>query len=109
MAVFLLGKQFVDSPGISRRMAVFTPKTVCPPSNKVISPSKDHEAIWYSFKDVKSKGKMVKFLYSRQMASYLQAMVRSLMRKQTLDVSLQPSNGILPPSAGKKFDEETNF
>src|SRR4051812_17918800 len=41
MAVFLLGKQFVDSPGTSRRMAVFTPKTVRPPSNKVISPSKE--------------------------------------------------------------------
>src|SRR3954462_2953350 len=36
-----------------------------------------------SFKDAKSKGKMVKFLYL-------------------------PSNGILPPSAGKKFEEETN-
>src|SRR3954471_10595936 len=43
MAVYLLGKQFIDSPGTSRRMAVFTPKTVRPPSNKVISPSKDHE------------------------------------------------------------------
>src|SRR4051812_24247406 len=42
---FLLGKQFVDSPGISRRMAVFTPKTVRPPSNKVISPSKERGPI----------------------------------------------------------------
>src|SRR3954470_5579252 len=41
MAVFPLGKQFVDSPGTSRRMAVFTLKTVRPPSNKVISPSKE--------------------------------------------------------------------
>src|SRR3954469_7104959 len=43
------------------------------------------------------------------MVSYLQVLVRSLMRKQTLEVSLLPSNGILPPSAGKKFDEETPF
>src|SRR3954468_23410224 len=57
----------------------------------------------------KSKGKMVKFLYYRQMVSYLQVLVRSLMRKQTFEVSLLPSNGILPPSAGKKFDEETNL
>src|SRR3954466_7089927 len=67
MAVFLLGKQFVDSPGTSRRMAVFTPKTVRPPSNKVISPSKERGPTWQSFKDAKSKGKMVKFLYYRQM------------------------------------------
>src|SRR3954471_22321059 len=45
MAVFLLGKQFVDSPGTSRRMAVFTPKIVPPPSNKVISPSKERGPI----------------------------------------------------------------
>src|SRR3954464_2606901 len=43
------------------------------------------------------------------MVSYLQVLVKSLMRKQTLEVSLLPSNGILPPSAGKKFDEETNL
>src|SRR3954470_15511050 len=43
------------------------------------------------------------------MVSYLQVLVRSLMRKQTFEVSLLPSNGILPPSAGKKFDEETPF
>src|SRR3954471_16556724 len=43
------------------------------------------------------------------MASYLQALIRSLTRKQTFEVSLLPSNGILPPSAGKKFDEETNL
>src|SRR3954466_6825089 len=109
MAVFPLGKQFVDSPGTSRRMAVFTLKTVRPPSNKVISPSKERGPICQSFKDVKSKGKMVKFLYSRQMASYLQAMVRSLTRKQTFKVSLLPSNGISSPSADKKFDEETNL
>src|SRR3954462_2837587 len=52
---------------------------------------------------------MVQFLYSHQMASYLQAMVRSLMRKQTFEVSLLPSNGISSPSADEKFDEETNF
>src|SRR3954463_16207701 len=45
MAVFLLGKQFVDSPGTSRRMAVFTLKTVRPPSNKVIIPSKERGPI----------------------------------------------------------------
>src|SRR3954471_817177 len=45
MAVFPLGKQFVDSPGTSRRMAVFTLKTVRPPSNKVISPSKERGPI----------------------------------------------------------------
>src|SRR3954469_18515552 len=164
-------------------MVVFTPKTVRPPSDKVISPSKERGPIRQSFKDAKSKGKMVKFLYYRQMVSYLQVLVRSLMRKQTLkflyyrqmvsylqvlvrslmrkkplkflyyrqmvsylqvlvrslmrkqplkflyyrqmvsylqvlvrslmrkqtlEVSLLPSNGILPPSAGKKFDEETN-
>src|SRR3954462_12627177 len=52
---------------------------------------------------------MLKFLYSRQMASYLQAMVRSLTRKQTFEVSLLPSIGILSPSIDKKFDEETNL
>src|SRR3954466_14047028 len=52
---------------------------------------------------------MVKFLYYRQMASYLQAMVRSLTRKQTFEVSLLPSNGISSPSADEKFDEETNL
>src|SRR3954466_7232865 len=52
---------------------------------------------------------MVKFLYSRQMASYLQALIRSLTRKQTFEVSLLPSNGILSPSIDKKFDEETNL
>src|SRR3954471_12888217 len=51
----------------------------------------------------------LKFLYYRQMVSYFQVLVRSLMRKQTFEVSLLPSNGILPPSAGKKFDEETNL
>src|SRR3954470_8650625 len=50
----------------------------------------------------------LKFLYYHQMVSYLQVLVRSLMRKQPFEVSLLPSNGILPPSAGKKFDEETN-
>src|SRR3954463_10743634 len=43
------------------------------------------------------------------MVSYLQVLVRSLMRKQPFEVSLLPSNGILPPSAGEKFDEETNI
>src|SRR3954471_22630339 len=43
------------------------------------------------------------------MVSHLQVLMRSLMRKQTFEVSLLPSNGILPPSAGKKFDEETNL
>src|SRR3954467_99174 len=42
------------------------------------------------------------------MASYLQTLVRSLTRKQTFEVSLQPSNGISSPSADEKFDEETN-
>src|SRR3954464_2749685 len=40
-----LRKQFVDSPGTSRRMAVFALKTVRPPSNKVISPSKERGPI----------------------------------------------------------------
>src|SRR3954470_13019924 len=57
----------------------------------------------------KMQGKMLKFLYYHQMVSHLQVLMRSLMRKQTLEVSLLPSNGILPPSAGKKFDEETNL
>src|SRR3954464_8658900 len=52
---------------------------------------------------------MVKFLYYRQMASYLQALVRSLTRKQNFEVSLLSSNGILSPSIDKKFDEETNL
>src|SRR3954466_2797987 len=52
---------------------------------------------------------MVKFLYNRQMASYLQALVRSLTRKQTFEVSLQPSNGVSPPSADEKFDEEADL
>src|SRR3954467_15910204 len=52
---------------------------------------------------------MVKFLYYHQMASHLQVLVRSLMRKQTFEVSLLPSNGILSPSIDKKFDEETNL
>src|SRR3954468_20968753 len=43
------------------------------------------------------------------MASYLQALIRSLTRKQTFEVSLLPSNGISSPSADEKFDEETNF
>src|SRR3954468_14793962 len=43
------------------------------------------------------------------MASYLQALIRSLTRKQTFEVSLLPSNGILSPSADEKFDEETNL
>src|SRR3954466_1486449 len=52
---------------------------------------------------------MVKFLYYRQMASHLQVLMRSLMRKQTFEVSLLPSNGISSPSADEKFDEETNL
>src|SRR4051812_8505540 len=51
----------------------------------------------------------LKFLYSRQMASYLQALVRSLTRKQTFEVSLLPSNGVSSPSVDEKFDEETNL
>src|SRR3954468_17579607 len=51
----------------------------------------------------------LKFLYSHQMVSYLQVLVRSLMRKQTFEVSLLPSNGISSPSADEKFDEETNL
>src|SRR4051812_35268917 len=43
------------------------------------------------------------------MASYLQALVRSLTRKQTFEVSLLPSNGVSSPSADEKFDEETNL
>src|SRR3954463_1850896 len=43
------------------------------------------------------------------MVSYLQVLVRSLMRKQPLKFLYLPSNGILPPGAGEKFDEETNF
>src|SRR3954466_13660850 len=43
------------------------------------------------------------------MASYLQALIRSLTRKQTIEVSLLSSNGILSPSIDKKFDEETNL
>src|SRR4051812_30170371 len=43
------------------------------------------------------------------MASYLRAMVRSLTRKQTFEVSLLPSNGISSPSADEKFDDETNL
>src|SRR3954469_12448758 len=43
------------------------------------------------------------------MASHLQVLMRSLMRKQTFEVSLLPSNGILSPSIDKKFDEETNL
>src|SRR3954467_1611030 len=43
------------------------------------------------------------------MASYLQALVRSLTRKQTFEVSLLPSNGVSPPSADEKFDEETDL
>src|SRR3954465_7216324 len=45
----------------------------------------------------------------RQMVSYLQVLVRSLMRKQTFEVSLLPSNGISSPSADEKFDGETNL
>src|SRR3954464_12995151 len=43
------------------------------------------------------------------MASYLQALMRSLTRKQTFEVSLLPLNGVSSPSADEKFDEETNF
>src|SRR3954469_14800859 len=43
------------------------------------------------------------------MVSYLQVLVRSLMRKQTFEVSLLPSNGISSPSADEKFDEEKNL
>src|SRR3954464_1917330 len=43
------------------------------------------------------------------MGSYLQVLVRSLMRKQTFEVSLLPSNGVSSPSADEKFDEETNL
>src|SRR3954465_7641579 len=43
------------------------------------------------------------------MASHLQMLVRSLMRKQTFEVSLLPSNGVSSPSADEKFDEETNL
>src|SRR3954470_1339763 len=52
---------------------------------------------------------MVKFLHYHQMASHLQVLMRSLMRKQTFEVSLLPSNGILSQNIGKKFDEETNL
>src|SRR3954468_24383222 len=51
----------------------------------------------------------LKFLYYHQMVSYLQVLVRSLMRKQTFEVSLLPSNGISSPSADEKFDEETDL
>src|SRR3954467_1914159 len=43
------------------------------------------------------------------MASHLQVLMRSLTRKQTFEVSLLPSNGVLSPSIDKKFDEETNL
>src|SRR3954470_6001658 len=43
------------------------------------------------------------------MASHLQVLMRSLMRKQTIEVSLLPSNGVLSPSADEKFDEETDL
>src|SRR3954463_2389284 len=84
MAVFLLGKQFVDSPGTSRRMAVFTPKTVRPPSNKVISPSKRARAHMTIFQ-------------------------RRQVKREDGEVSLLPSNGVSSPSADEKFDEETNL
>src|SRR4051812_22458508 len=43
------------------------------------------------------------------MVSYLQVLMRSLMRKQTFEVSLLPSNGISSSSADEKFDEGTNL
>src|SRR4051812_43014760 len=43
------------------------------------------------------------------MVFYLQVLVRSLMRKQTFEVSLLPLEGISSPSADEKFDEETNL
>src|SRR4051812_36292044 len=43
------------------------------------------------------------------MVSYLQALVRSLTRKQIFEVSLLPSNGVSSPSADEKFDEETDL
>src|SRR3954471_20023920 len=71
------------------------------PSNGISSASADEK--------FDEETNLVKFLYYHQMVSHLQVLMRSLMRKQTFEVSLLPSNGILPPSAGKKFDEETNL
>src|SRR4051812_17134975 len=52
---------------------------------------------------------MVKFLYYHQIASHLQVLMRSLMRKQTFEAYLLPSNGVSSPSADEKFDEETDL
>src|SRR3954470_22830915 len=71
------------------------------PSNGILPPS--------AGKKFDEETNPLKFLYYRQMVSYLQVLVRSLMRKQTFEVSLLPSNGVSSPSADEKFDEETNL
>src|SRR3954470_3432880 len=109
MVVFLLGKQFVGSPASVDEWRFSLRKQFVRLQTKSLAPQKIMRPYDILSKTSSQKGKMVKFLYYRQMVSYLQVLVRSLMRKRTLEVSLLPSNGILPPSAGKKFDEETTL
>src|SRR4051812_45451842 len=79
---FHLRKRFVSTP-VDRQKMALPRKTVHPPSSKVISPSKGRMIIWHSFKSIELKENTMKFLIKHQTTSLQQALVRSLVRKQT--------------------------